>query len=225
MARRALPLIVAAFAVLSGACGTDADEPSAAPSSAPPTSTTAPGAEPIAVSWTGTAEVALPNGWTVRDCEGDRPHVCVYDGTAFLGDIELVAGYPLDPDGDKGTPRAVALAWARRMIDDFRADRARGCAAFTFAPLEVSEATVGGRPGARGGFTLADSGGRVVEHVINHYVVVDGRMTIVNADAYAATGGCLPPAEDSPSFAPEHLRELDQGILARIVAGSPVTAG
>lgn len=49
-------------------------------------------------------------------------------------------------------------------------------------------------------------------------------MTIINSDAYADDGGCLPRAEDSPSFAPDDLADLDRGILDRIAAGSPVTA-
>lgn len=222
MARRAFPLIVAGLAVLIGACRSGSNGISA-PTTIATVTTTTTGVElePITIEWADTSEVVLPNGWTIRDCDGDRPHVCVYEGAEFLGDIELLAGYPLDSDDDATKPRAVALEWARRMIDDFRVDRASGCADFTFTPLEVTETIVGGRPGARGGFTLTDGGG-VVEHVINHYVLVDGRMTIINTDAYATTGGCLPPAEESPSFTPEHLAELDDGILDRIAAGSPV---
>lgn len=222
MAPHALSLISIGLAFLAGACSTGSVETSAPTTIAPTTTTTALPVDPITVEWTDTTEVALPNGWAVRDCDGDRPHVCVYDGDTFLGDIEALAGYPLDPDDVTAEPRAVALAWARRMIDDFRADRSVGCAAFTFTPLEITHSSVGGQPGARGGFTLADDSGRVVEHVINHYVVIEGRMTIINTDAYATTGGCLPPAEESPSFTPEHLAELDNGILDRIVTGSPV---
>lgn len=45
----------------------------------------------IVIDWADTSEVLLPNGRTIRDCDGDRPHACVYDGTDFLGDIEVLA--------------------------------------------------------------------------------------------------------------------------------------
>jgi hypothetical protein len=218
--RRVLPLFIGGLAFVGAACSSGSEETST-PSTVAPTTTAVVNLEPIGVDWTDTAEVPLPNGWSVRDCEGDRPHVCIYDGAELLGDIELLAGYPLSTDDDASDPAALAAAWARRMIDDFRTDRGNGCAAFTFSPLEVAELTVGGEQGARGSFTLTDERGNVVEHVINHYVVIDGRMTIINTDAYALDGGCLPPADDSPSFTPEHLAELDGGILDRIVAGSP----
>lgn len=224
MTRRALRLILTGLVLLGSSCSADPDQESA-PTTAPPATTEpAAGAGPIPVEWSDTTEVALPNGWTVRDCEGSRTHVCVHDGAEFLGDIELLAGYPLGPEDDAGDPEAVAATWAQRMIDEFRADRAKGCPAFTFTPLAVTRLTVGGQPGARGGFTLSDERGRVVEHIINHYAPVDGHMTIINTDAYVTSGGCLPPADDSPSFAPDDLADLDRGILDRIAAGSPVTA-
>lgn len=222
MAPRTLLLTLAAALTLA-ACASGPSEPGpAAPASTTTPTTEASGS--LAVSWTGTGAVDLPNGWTVRDCDGDRPQVCIYDEGTFLGDVELLAGFPLAPEEESGEPGAVAIQWAQRMVDDFRADRAQGCAAFRFEPLEVVGARVGGRPGARGGFTLTDGEGRVVEHVVNHYVVVDGQMTIVNTDAYATSGGCLPPADDSPSFTPDDLAALDRGILDRIVADSPATA-
>ena len=224
VARRALQAIITAVALFAVACSNGSDDEAAPTTVSPTTTAPAAGRDPIPVDWSDTADVALPNGWTVRDCEGDRTHVCIYEGTEFLGDIELLAGYPLEPAEDAGNPAALAETWARRMIEDFRADRARGCPAFTFTPLDVTATTVGGQPGARGGFKLTDQDGKVVEQVINHYVLVGKSMTILNTDAYAQSGGCLPPAEDSPSFIPEDLAELDRGsILDRIAAGSPVT--
>lgn len=172
----------------------------------------------------GPLETSLPNGWVVRDCDGERTNVCVYDGTQLLGDVELLSGYPLSPTDDPSDPQGTAITWAQRMITTFRDERAVTCPGFAFAPLEIRDVRVGGRSGARGGFTLTDASGRVVEHVINHYVLVDGAMNIVNTDAYATSGGCLPPSDIDPSFTPDRLAELDNGVLDRLVAGSPATA-
>ena len=221
---RTLLLLGAGLVVALSACASDDDEPSAPTTTTTRATTTTASAATLTVDWTGSFETALPNGWTIRDCEGARTNVCVYDGEAFLGDIELLAGYPLSPEDHPTNPQAVAEDWARDMISQFQEDRASGCADFTFTPLEVTEADVGGRLGARGGFVLRSSTGAVVEHVVNHYVVVDGSMSIINTDAYARDAGCLPPSDTDPSFTPDDLARLDDGLLDRIVAGSPATA-
>lgn len=208
-------LIVAMGLVALGACGAD-DE-----SVSPTTSTTLEAVEePFVVDWTGSFETQLPNGWVVRDCEGDRTHVCVYNGDAFLGDMELLSDYPLAPGEEEKDPQVVAREWATRFVSEFRDDRAQGCAAFVFDADPVSAAPVGGQPGARAGFTLKDGSGRAVERVINYYVLVDGTMSIVNTDAYVEEGGCLAPSEIDPAFGPEDLAEIEP-YLDRLVANSP----
>lgn len=231
MGRRTLALIITGIAAVGAACSSSDSSESTSPSTTAPTTTTVVEpttttlpTEPIRVDWSEPGEVPLPNGWTLRECDaGTRTNVCVYDGTKRLGDVELLPSYPLGPDDDASDPEATALAWANRMIEHHGRDRAEGCAPFTFRPLPVSAATVGGRRGARGGFTLTNADGVVVEHVVNHYVLVDGAMTIINADAYAEQGGCLPPSEEDPSFAPDQLADFEP-ILARLVADSPATA-
>ena len=213
-----LALVVAVAGV--GACSTNEDSRSASAS----TSTSIAGMEePLVINWTGSFETELPNQWLVRDCEGERTHACVYDGDAFLGDVELVASYPLEPDDRERDPQVVATEAAADMVNLFRTDRAEGCAAFTFEGEAVSDATVGGQPGARGGFTLTDDSGRVVERVINHYVVVGEQMSVINTDAYVEEGGCLGPSETDPSFTPDNLAEFEP-FLDRLIADSPATA-
>ena len=203
--------------VVLGACGND-DE-----STSPPTSaSTTQDDQTLVVDWTGTFETGLPNGWMVRDCEGDRTNVCVYDGDDFLGDIELVAGYPLESGDEARDPQIVAQEAAADMVTHFRADRAQGCATFTFEAEPVSEAVVGGEPGARSGFTLTDNSGRVVERVINYYAIVGDQMSIINTDAYVEEGGCLGPSETDPSFTPDNLAQLEPH-LDNLIANSPAT--
>lgn len=219
--------IAAGLAAILAACSSGADKAASPPTSDPITTTTVststttavePG--PLVVSWTEDFEARLPNGWTVRECDGARTHVCVFDGDVFLGDIELNPGYPLSPEDDPSDAEATAETWARNMIDTFRDDRGTACPDFTFETLDVTSAVVGGQPGARGGFEIRDGGGRIVEHVINHYVLTGDTMTIINADAYALEGGCLPPSDVDPSFTPEALEELEP-YLDRLVADSP----
>lgn len=222
---RRLVLVVAAAALAVGACGSGSDGQGAAPS-LPTTTTTRPTTttpeDALAMDWRATFETRLPNGWFVRDCEGDRLNVCVYDGKRFLGDIELNPGYPLAREDSGKNPQEVARKLANDMITHFRRDRAQGCAAFTFEGETVRDVTVGTKPGARGGFTLTDSDGRVVERVINYYLVVDDTYAIINADAYVEDGGCLGPTEYDPSFAPTDIAELESH-LDQLVAATPTS--
>ena len=219
-------IFVAAVAAVLAACSSGADKAASPHTSVPittttaSTSTTAVEPEPLVVSWIEDFEARLPNGWTVRECDGARTHVCVFDGDTFLGDIELNSGYPLSPEDDPTDPKATAEAWAGNMIDAFRDDRGTACPDFTFEALDITSVVVGGQAGARGGFVIRDGGDRIVEHVINHYVLTGETMTIINADAYALEGGCLPPSEIDPSFTPEALEELEP-YLERLVADSP----
>lgn len=80
---------------------------------------------------------------------------------------------------------------------------------------------IGGRPGARSGFTLQDSRGNVVERVVNHFVKRGDTMTLVNTDAYTTEGGCLPPSDGDLSFTPEDL-ETFEPYLDRLVADTPL---
>lgn len=227
MTRTALTILLV-IAVSLGACtGGDpiAQPPPAAPSpGGEPTETPSPSPteRDLAVRWTGAFELALPNGWTVRDCEGDRTHVCVHDGGGLLGDVELLTGYPLDEAQKEREPATVLDQLAEGFLTHFREDRAAGCPDFAFVADDVQEVTVGGQPGARASFSLVDGDGRTVERVVNHFTLHGDGYAIVNTDAYVETGGCLGPSEYDPSFSPEDLASLEEH-LDRIVADSPLT--
>jgi hypothetical protein len=212
-----------ALVMLLAACAADGeplpDDGVAEPSPAPPTPT--PPEPQLVMDWREPFELALPNGWIVRDCEGERLTTCVYDGEVFLGDIELAPGYPLDDDQAAQEPQELLRTWARDFLEDLAEDRADGCPAFTYTADEVVDATVGGQPGTRASFTLTDDTGRVVERVINHYTLHNGMLTLVNTDAYVEEGGCLGPSEFDPSFTPESLADLEP-YLDRLVADTPL---
>lgn len=227
-----MPLVAAVVFVIASACGASderATPPDATSTTAPrvSTTTTRGSGDTLAVDWQTSFETALPNGWVIRDCEGDRLNVCVHDGNELVGDIELNPGYPLDEDDVGDDPRSVARRLASDMVTHFRADRSEGCPAFTFAADPVTDVIIDGRPGARGGFRLTDATGRVVERVINHYLVVGGKFAIVNTDAYVPSGGCLGRTEYDPTFEPEVLAELEPYLDRLLVATStaPLVAG
>ena len=230
MTRSTLLGILTAGAVILSAC--TGAEPTAQPSPSPaapspadeppvPPSPTPNDDEELTVLWTGAFELPLPNGWTVRDCDGDRTHVCVHDGDELLGDIELLAGYPLDTAQQEQEPAALLDELTEGFLAHFREDRTTGCPDFTFVADEVRPVTVGGQPGARAAFSLVDDDGRVVERVVNHFTVRGDTYAIVNTDAYVAEGGCLGPSEYDPSFSPDDLASLEEH-LDRIVADSPL---
>jgi hypothetical protein len=219
---------VAALALAAGGCAAQGTPPTAAPTTAvsptsSPTATeTSPTRAPELVgSWTEPFTIELPNGFIVRDCEGERTHLCVHDGASLLGDVELLTGYPLDATEASENPRDVLQQWAEAFVEQFRDDRGRGCAAFAFEAEAISETTVGGLLAVRAGFTLRDDDGRVVERVINHFTLLDGEVAIVNTDAYVDEGGCLGPSEYDPSFTPEQLDGFEP-YLDALVGATPL---
>jgi hypothetical protein len=172
-------------------------------------------------SWTDPFEITLPTGWTLRDCEGKRPHLCVWDGEAFLGDIEIAGGYPLDPGEEDMTPEALLTARAEAFLEHFGRDRAEGCPGFSFTGDPVAGASMAGIPAVRTGFTLRAEDGLVVERVVNHYALHEGEVWLVNTDAYATDGGCLGPSETDPSFPPDAMTAIER-FLDDVVLRTPM---
>lgn len=224
---RILPGLLAGLAVALAGCSTT-DDAAARPSPSPtehdaPEPSPSPSEHDLAVDWTGAFDVALPDGWSLRDCEGDRLDVCVGDGEVTLGDVELLQGYPLDEAQVAQEEAVVLTELADGFLEDFRQDRADGCPDFEFVADEVRDVTVGGQPGKRAAFRLLDRDGATVEHVVNHFTLQGGTYAIVNTDAYVAEGGCLGVSEYDLSFAPRDLATFERH-LDDLVAGSPLPA-
>jgi hypothetical protein len=178
---------------------------------------------PLAGSYIDAFEIVLPSGWLLRDCLGERPTMCVWDGEQLLGDVELATGYPLDPhEGGLGEAE-ILTGRAASFLEHFRADRADGCEGFAFEADDITDATVGGKPAVRTGFTLWSADGVVVERVVNHFLMHEGLLALVNTDAYALEGGCLPPSDVDASFSPGALLRFEE-YLDRLVADTPVPA-
>lgn len=223
-----IPALIALLGLALVGCS-QPDDATAGPAPSPGTTSPAapdPSESPAegssALDWHGPFELTLPNGWTVRDCEGDRVDACVEAGGTFLGDVELLPGYPLTDEQTAREGDAVLTELAEGFLAHFEEDRAAGCAGFSFVADEVRDVTVGGQPGKRASFSLLDADGATVERVINHFTLQDGTYAIVNTDAYVTEGGCLGPSETDASFVPSDLATLEPH-LDRLVAESDIT--
>lgn len=224
---RTTPALLALTALALGGCSF-ADDATARPSPTPsdteqaaPSPTPSPDADGVAVEWAGSFRVSLPNGWTVQDCEGDRLDACVFEGDVMLGDVELLAGYPLDEGQLAQDGGTVLTGLADGFLGHFREDRSAGCPGFDFVADEVRDVTVGGQQGKRAAFSLLDSQDRIVERVVNHFALQGDTYVIVNTDAYVTEGGCLGPSEYDASFHPTQLGTMESH-LDRLVADSPL---
>lgn len=214
-------LLAATFVLaLGGACAT---APAAVPT--PPAATPSPDApsdpEPVrpvpaelAGHWTDEFTVGPGGGWTLGACEGDAPDICVFRDGELVGNLEL-AEYPIDEPS--GAPLEIAEGRAESFLEFFADDRAKGCADFEFVADPIEEVAVGGVPGVKTGFRLVAQDGTVVERVINHFVVHDGVLFLVNTDAYVTDGGCLDPSETALEFEPDVLAEFEEHV-DRIIA-------
>lgn len=229
MHRKTVPALLAITALALGGCAI-ADNAIAGPSPSPgdteqatPTPLPSTIDESLAVDWPGKFEVSLPNGWSVRDCDGHRLDACVHSGEAMIGGLELLTGYPLDETQLRQDAGIVLSGLADGFLTYFREDRAAGCSGFEFVADEVRDASVGGQPGKRAAFTLIGEDGQVVERVVNHFALQGETYVIVNTNAYVADGGCLGPSEYDPSFEPADLATFEQ-YLDELVADSPLPA-
>lgn len=195
--------------------------PAASPDPAPPSPD-----EPVLLtgSWTEAFTLPLADGFILRDCEGERPDICVYAGERLLGDVELLPAYPLDDRQSTLEPGALLHEWATNFLAHFAQDRAQGCPEFSFSADPVAESSVAGLPAVRTGFTLHDRDGRPVERVVNYFTLVASEVALVNVDAYAAEGGCLPPSDTDLSFEPEELASFER-YLDALVGGTPLPSG
>lgn len=178
-------------------------------------------ADKLAVAWTGTFDVPLPNGWAVRSCEGDRLDACIYAGEVKVGGFELLNGYPLSDAQLTQDAETVLSDLAVGFLEHFREDRSVGCPEFAFSGEPVADVTVGGQPGKRAIFTLSDDEGRVVERVVNYFALQGETYVITNATAYVTDGGCLAPPEYDPYLSPPDLATMER-YLDELVANSPL---
>ncbi len=233
MTRSLLPALVLVTALAVGCTG-----PQAAPAPTPtptPTSTETPTAEPtdapvvqpIVASYApGAPATALPDGWTIADCEGDAPLLCVgREGFDGVVGVLMFESFPLDrglaaADGREAVLEALR-ANAQLRMESLVEDRAIGCGPTYDGSVEpMADLLVDGRPGVRSGFRAVQDG-EVVEHVVTYATVSAGQMWLLVAES-ARDGSCLDDAE-MDLFAPDQLASFVP-VLDRVVAGTPLPA-
>lgn len=199
---------------VAGPVSEPVSEPVAGPSvpSEPPAPAPAPG--PI-VDWGDPAvSVALENGWTLRDCEGDAPLRCFHapDGT-LAGTLEFdrMEGRLREaPGSGEAALRAIVAEFASWLVED----RSVGCPGHvtTVAPVELL--SVDGRPALIRSHTLEDAGGGVTEQILAVYVADGDDLVLVSVTA-TEPGSCTASPE-LIELTPRQLAELAPTVLALI---------
>lgn len=227
---RVLVAVAAASGLLLSAC---TDAPAAAPATPEATGAPAPVAtpptapvEPLAVDWTDpNLAIPLPGGWTLGDCDGDAPLLCIADGDTLLGSVEA-ASSPFD-DHLAGVLHTQGLEAALRAHvasyhGTFRTDRAAGCPdGYAYEEHPTVTATLAGTPALRYGFSVRDADGVEVERNLNYLTILGGQLKSVTAVANA-TRSCV-HVDEFAELLPGQLAEL-QPTLDAIAAGSVLPA-
>jgi hypothetical protein len=115
--------------------------------------------------------------WTVEDCEGDAPILCVMDGDRVVGTVEYLQ-FPAEGETD-------LRARAADYYDTFEEDRGHAYGDdHTFTAFEPRDVTVGGQPGLRYGFTVTASDGLVAERHVIYATVRGDSIHVVGASGY-----------------------------------------
>lgn len=233
MTRSLLPTLLV-VAALAAACTGQPAAPVATPigtsSDAPTgTPTDAPVVEPVVASYApGAPAVDLPGGWTIRDCEGDAPLVCVGRADVPDGDVVgtlMLDSFPLDAglaaaDGREAVLEALR-ANAQLRMQGLVDDRVIGCGAAHEGSIDpMVDLLVDGRAGVRSGFRAVQDG-EVVEHVVTYATVAAGQLWLLVAES-ARDGSCMDDAE-MDLFTPDRLATFVP-VLDRLVAGTPLPA-
>jgi hypothetical protein len=189
--RKPLIALVLGIALITGACGTSAahpEVPEPEPTSQPDDPDYDTDWPPMVVDWYGDFEIELPNGWTVRHCDGDAPLICFLDGDRYVGLVEL-GDYPM-PDDYDGDARSYLYNHVESFLDGMRDDRAIGCPGLTFEATPIIDFNLGGTRGVKAGFRLVNDDGREVERHVQYWAVHDDAHFVITAAAYD-DDGCL----------------------------------
>jgi hypothetical protein len=213
--RRHLSLLAGLAVAVLPACGGDHQAVSAST-----TSTVAPTA---AINWNAPAPTDVGRGWSIRDCEGDAPLVCVDRDGVPAGVLEI-GRFPLNslPDvvaAQQGSGDRAALdTQARVFLRDLSADRKEGCGlGYGIASAPVVHLRAADGPVVRYGFTGTGDDGSPSERIVQYAGIRGTTLVILTANAYDV-GGCLPP--EGTAFTSGLLAEFEP-LLEAAVKASP----
>lgn len=230
---RLLPAAIAALALAGCTDGSTAapTEPSPPPATAAPTSpapveepgtSAAPPAGTGTVDWNDPAlDVPLAGGWSLRDCLGDAPMVCVHDGDRPLGIIEAMRS----PLGDDLTAtleadglEAALRSYVAEYHETFSVDRTEGCAeGYGYEEHPTELVTLAGSPALRYGFSGIAADGTEAERNITYVTIVDGQLELVTA--LSNTPASCVYSDTMMELEPAELRRIEPELDA-LMAGS-----
>ncbi len=217
MYTKKIVIAIGALAVLLASClGNDAaaNEPDVSPKST---------SAPVAISWDDpTKATLLPDGWSIRKCEGEAPFMCVERDGSPVGALEIIA-YPvssfdaLDPTGD---PANNLSELAGGFHEALSSDRLATCGAdYGFERLGPDEFALGEGPGTFYGFVGTLPDGSPSELNLQYATIVGDQIISITAIAYDE-GGC-PGRDDQSSWDSATLSEF-RPVLEQALEDSPV---
>lgn len=214
-ARAAIAPSVLALVLL--ACGGGDDDGADTTTSAPTTTTTALDTTGFdQFDWRNPQPLAVGHGWTLADCEGDEPLLCLThdDGRTarlehrrFQGEIAQVE----------------ITAHAARFVEEFTKDRTAGCGSgYQVVPEEHEHLFLADGPALRYGFSGGAGGTAsvITERTLQWGALRDGTLVLVTLSGYNP-GSCLSPEGEGLL---DDLEELVPSIDALLTAaGMPTT--
>ena len=227
-----------------------ASAPAPSPTTAEPvaTPTPPPSSDPTVPAGTWVHENILetllgpapaPPGWDVAPCPGQGSFLCVSEGDAAIGPVELQI-WPLDsyPDfqeilvGQGVTPgempppddaTAALTALAEQYLDTIETDRALTYPGDAFIRIEPEPVQVGQLPGVAVGFRR-EAGGQVEERYLN-YVTFDGRVLYWVGAPYDPLNVTTFVSDEALVQVEPYLRDIVAGlVLPPPVSESPTSA-
>lgn len=217
----ALAAGLAIAALLASACSSSDAAPPPTGGPASPVPPTAPPSEAVVIDWNDAEGITtFANGWTVRDCEGDAPLLCVYDGDEWLGILEA-ASSPLDNELaallDAEGPAAALAHHVESYHATFAVDRENRCGpGYGYTALDTVEATLAGHPALRFGFAGTRDGVEV-ERNLSYVSIFDGQLKLITATANDPDS-CV-YSDEFRELTPAALREFETHLDA-LAAGS-----
>jgi hypothetical protein len=211
----ALGVLAAVLAACGG--GGDDDEEADTTTTEDTTTTTALDTTGFAAfSWSSPQPLGVGLDWTMADCEGDEPKLCLTHPDGRHATVEHLRF--------QGEIAAVEIsAHATKFVEEFTKDRTTGCGSgYQVIPEEPEHLFLADGPALRYGFSGGAGGpsGSITERTIQWGAIREGTLVLVTISGYDP-GSCLSPEGEGTR---DDVEELLPGIEALITAiGMPTT--